>query len=666
MIALARVPEMVRAAARVAKPPEDLLPSEWAERYRFLAPGTTSRPGRWSGDVFPFLRSVMDSCAEAIRLGKRGVVLMKAGQIGGSEAMINVAAWLKTTIPGPSLYLISKDEIAREFGRERFGPLIDTCKPLRERALRGRKSGELVHTKRFVDGKWVIVGGRSILNLESQPYRVVVIDEYDSMQDELAGRGDPLANAEIRTDAFTGSTLIIAFAHPTTRERGAGRLYYERSDQRRAFAACAHCSSQIWLSWDQVKVIPEAGETLEAAERIAARYHLVAPCCGAEITDAERYAMAARTEQRSTLPQEEAARRPWIGLHISQLYTYKPLSTFAQHWVEALEDDGRRRVFVNKRLGDVYSAEEKATDLAAWRACVVVPRSEDDPEAYRLGTVPPGVRFLTAGQDSRLNELHWAVWGWGLLRTADEWAVLCGWLVDCGVEPGPRVVDPGRTTLDASDLRVFDQLLYERRWPTARGDQFFRVDMGLHDSGWQPIAVYDYCLSRPRRAYPSKGMSEDDRSQAPTFRFTPIEWGPPGRPIRYQRADLNTFRLKEDFFGLVERRFVLEGERAPRPRIVLPVDVPEPFLAQSSSEYLANERGKRVWRHRGANHWADCDVLAYAAAERLNPLQGDQTAAEVAALEDQRPRRVVTPPAAQREPRMRLGVDRTRGWIARR
>lgn len=628
------LPEALSAAGHAWRPPEDLRPSEWAARYRYLKPGTTDEPGLWSNDRFPYLVSIMDAVDEALRTGKRGLVLMKSGQGGGSEAMINVLYWLRCRYAGAFLYLISKDELAREFGRERFSYVDETSPPVKEIAQRGRAAGELTHIKRYRKGKIAIHGGQSVLNIESTPYRFVFVDEVDSLQSEIAGRGDPLATAEVRTDAFFGKTLIIAFAHPTVKEHGAGELYYERSDQRRGHVECPHCSEWFWLNWERdVKVLPRGGESLATAERDPTRYAYVTPCCGVELTDGERYSACRNVQQRSTIDPEEAAKKTWMGVHFSQLYmANKPLAFLASKHIEGLDDTGKSRVFTNKRLGDVFVPKVLETRADDWRACVVLPRDADDTSAYRLGQVPPAVRFLTAGQDSRARELHYSVWGWGLVATETGGTLLCGWLIDCGViereAPTP--------TLDVEDLRPLEQVIYQPQWARTDDTGSLGVESCYHDSGWQPIAVYEFCRGRGGRAVPCKGAAETSDSTAPVHR-----WGASPRyrvrgvevsDTSLRLARLNTYRLKEQLIALVGRRFV-DGDGERRPRIHLPVDVPDEWLAQSSAEYLAETRKGLVWKARGPNHWADCNAYAYAAALQLNPFTRGRTRAEVQAAE---------------------------------
>lgn len=646
--ALLDAPGMLSAYAEALRPLERLSPSEWAERYRFLKEGTTAKPGLWSNEVFPYLVGVMDAVEEAIRLGKRGLVVMKSGQGGGSESLINAWGWLQTYYPGPILYMISKDEIAREFGRERFSFIAETAEPLKRKHLSGRGSGELVHVKRFTDGKLVIQGGRSVLNLQSSPYRFVIIDEVDSLLDEIEGHGDPIKLAEIRLDAFPGDTLMVAFAHPSTKDRGAGKLYYELSDQRRPFVDCPHCDGEFWLSPDHLVVVPEGGETRYQAERNPDRYVYVAPCCGCVVTDSERYAVARGVRQKSTLEPEVAASKPWLGVSFNQLcMPNKPLRFLAEKLIEGLDDPATMRVVVNKRWGDVFEETVQETSEDAWRRLVVVPRSAEDPAVYTLGQVPPEVQFLTAGQDSNAEDLHWAVWGWGLVRDTAGFPQLCGWLIDAGVVERPE----RSPTLEPGDLQVLDQLLYDRAFPRVDGSGHLRVELGMHDSGWQPVAVYMYCRRR-RASVPCKGSAADAESDAPFLRWgSELAWTYRGERFSdplLRLANLNTYSLKSQWIGMVPKRFEAAPDKPhlpaeQRPRLYLPRDTPDRFLVESSSERLVVERRKKRWKarggHHGQNHFSDCNVYAFAAALNLNPFQRGRTKADEERIEGARTRK---------------------------
>ena len=610
-------------AATLLLPAEPLSPSEFAERHLYLSPEETSLPGRWSNDVFPFLAPVMDACEEALRLGKTGVVIMKAGQIGGSRAVLNFMLWLKARYSGAILYMTATHDVAERFGAVRLRREdIERSEPLAAKAMFPRWT---LSTKHFVDGALVLAGGKAVTAFESTPYPFVIIDEADSLADELRGRGDPIRNALIRTEGYRtmGSrTLVVVFAHPTTRHRHTGKLYYHESDQRRAFAPCPHrCQpgAEFWLDWGkQVKVEPTEGESREKAERDPRRYVWRAPCCGQVVSDADRVRMGYETRQTSTLAPDEAASKTWIGLHIPQDYArHHPLEELAADWIAGIDDESVRRVSVNKRRGDVFEPTTMYAGLEAWRACV-------RPEFAR-GTVPAWVQVLTAGTDQGGRALHWSIWGWGLVRDEATNAVnLQCCLVDWGTIP----VMGATGSLEASDLVGFELAIYGRSF-TRVGGGTMRVRKVLHDSGWGTIAVYEYCLRRIQdhqdaRGTPCKGDRLVERKAVlhPVARAgSPPAWERGGVKIAYPAplVLVNTYLAKQRLH-----------EQAHRGLVWFPVEAG--LEGEEVMEHLANERlavradGDREWvAATKRSHYLDTAVYAQAAASMVLPELGGRT-----------------------------------------
>lgn len=303
-----------------------------------------------------------------------------------------------------------------------------------------------------------------------------------------------------------------------------------------------------------------------------------------------------------------------------------------------MSDDGKR-VFHNKVLGEPFEPKTREVDTASMRALICVKRRANDPEFYLRGQVPPGVRFLTAGQDSRTTELHWAVWGWGLRRRIDQTTALCAWLIDWGIVPRRYSL-----TFETSEYHVFDSLLYRRLFPSTVSDRNFMVHQGGHDIGYQPtqIPIISYVRSWPNRAFAIKGASETASSavRADYMRLgsaIAVKLGDETiRDAATQPWLCNTYQLKCEWFGMFDRRIeVLDTDGSARtvPLITLPEDVDDTFIDQSCSEFLApgERESELVWKHKGPNHYADCTTYAHGLALNLNPGQLDQTEAEASA-----------------------------------
>ncbi len=624
-----RQADVARACADESRPLPQLSPSEFADRYRILHEVyCTERPGRWNSTVFPYQRPLQDMVQEAIETGRRGVVYMKSAQGGGTDLAINGLCWLKVYYPGPQLFMTATDKVASEFGRERFENIIKDMPPLAAK-YRPNARGDIL-AKRFSDGRWQLAGGQSIHKLHSTPYRHVGIDELDSLVDNLGGEGDPLKLAEARTDSFVGETLFVCYAHPSTKDRGAAKIFYEQSDQRRGFVAHASCGQEFWLKWDDVKCTGEKNDPDS--------YVYACPHCGEVIPDSERVAMVCAVDYRSVLPPEQAAQKTWIGAHFSQLYyPNKTLRGLAQRWIECGEDINAIRVFYNKVLGEPYEPRVKGLTEEHLRRLIVVKRRANDPEFYLRGHVPPGVRFLTAGQDSRTTQLHHAIWGWGLRRGVDGHPLLCGWLIDWG-----EIERAYSLTFNESEFHVYDDLIYNRRFPSTISGRSFTVVAAGHDIGYAPtqVPIIRYCRNFPGRAFPTKGASltATSATTAPVFKDGVALKLKAGEEETIDHSSksvtFNTYLLKNDIFGWLggtemEIPDPALGKRTVK-RLTLPEDVDQLWIDQSKNEALA--KGKRtdelVYLKIGPNHLADCNMQAYGLALRIDPFQDNKTADE--------------------------------------
>ncbi|MGL5058615.1 MAG: phage terminase large subunit family protein, partial [Microcoleus sp.] len=61
------------------RPPPDLKMSEWAERYRYLSPESSSKPGRWKNSTTPYLVGIMDAISDP---RNSEVTFMSSSQVG--------------------------------------------------------------------------------------------------------------------------------------------------------------------------------------------------------------------------------------------------------------------------------------------------------------------------------------------------------------------------------------------------------------------------------------------------------------------------------------------------------------------------------------------------------------------------------------------------------
>lgn len=193
--------------------------------------------------------------------------------------------------------------------------------------------------------------------------------------------------------------------------------------------------------------------------------------------------------------------------------------------------------------------------------------------------------------------------------------------------------------LDVSDLRVFNQLIYQRTYPTTYNADVFDVRECGHDTGWNPVAVYEYCADHLGRAMPIKGASDSSLS-------TSLPWRLGNRPryklngeeieLNQELILFNTYQLKLDWHNSYDKRVPQADGGEKVPILTLPVDVDDEFVRQLASEYLTHGRrkGEKVFAKRGENHFGDCSIYAYGLAKKIQPALANKTAEEVSAERD--------------------------------
>jgi phage terminase large subunit GpA-like protein len=116
--------------------------------------------------------------------------------------------------------------------------------------------------------------------------------------------------------------------------------------------------------------------------------------------------MLAEGEWRAAEPGAGKA----AGFHLSSLYS--PVGWFSWADAAAMFEEAQKKpellqVFINTVLGETWALQGEAPE---WQ------RLYDRREDYRIGTVPKGVLFLTAGVDVQQDRIEIEVVGWGAGR----------------------------------------------------------------------------------------------------------------------------------------------------------------------------------------------------------------------------------------------------------
>lgn len=603
------------AESDAIRPDPSMSVSAWADGNRVLDGSSASEPGQWRTSRTPYLREIMD------RMGADDpcevVVVMKAAQVGGSEAMNNALGYYIDVSPSPVLLVEPTVETVERYSKQRIAPMIEACPTLKAKVAPAKEkaSSNTMLVKSFRGGLLILTGANSAAALRSMPIRRVLFDEVDAYPANLDDEGDPVKLGEQRTATFAGRKVVLV-STPLVRASSRIEAAYLRTDQRRYFVPCPHCAAMQALRWESMrwdrKVDPATNATMHDPD--SAWYECEA--CKGRIEERHKPAMLAGGEWRATADADGRSH----GYHISALYSPAGWTSWVdlvREYVEAHGDPTRMQAFVNMKLGETWDPLDgdkvDGADLAA-RA-----------EVYDF-PAPHGVALVTVGADVQDDRIEAEVVGWGV--RGESWSL--GYVVLHGDPAAPA---------DTGVWRELDDLLTQT-WQHASGVDLHVSAACVDSGGHHTMAVYAFVRPRAaRRVWAIKGMAGQGRAI----------W--PRRPSRNNKGKIDLYPLgvdsaKEELYARL--RLTTAGPGFCH----FPADRPLPWFQGLTSERPVRRyvRGhaKIEWHlpSHARNEPLDCRVYATAALHGWLAT-GRKVETELARLgdvpQDQRPR-PATPP----------------------
>ena len=579
-------PDLLRAWREGLTPDPDLTVSAWADRHRILSPRGANEAGPWRTSRTPYLQELMDALSP--RHPAQRVVFMKGSQLGASESGCNWIGYVIHHAPGPMLAVQPSVELAKRFSQQRIDPLVEESPALREKVApaRSRDSGNTVLSKEFPGGILVMTGANSAVGLRSMPVRYLFLDEVDAYPPSADDEGDPVALAEARTRTFSWRRKVFLASTPTIKGLSRIEREYEASDQRRFFVPCPHCGHPQFLIFERLRWKKGAPET--------AAY--VCEACEQAIAEHHKTRMLSQGQWRATgTPADPLS----IGFHLSSLYSpvgWLSWERIAREWEACQSSIEAKRSFINTVLGETWAETGEAPD---WLR--LYERRED----WRIGTVPAGGLFLTAGADVQKDRIEVSIWAWG--------RGLESWLVDHVIIDG----GPG----EAATWARLSALLGET-WPHASGVRLDLARLGI-DTGYEAPAVYAWARRQGfAQVLPIKGAEGFNRP-APVIGPSYVDATEGGRKIRrgarLWTVAVATFKSETYRFLRLDTA-VGDGVASPAGTIHLPRSVDTEWVKQLVAEQLVTVKTKRgftrlEWQKlRERNEALDCRVYARAAA----------------------------------------------------
>ena len=331
------------------------------------------------------------------------VVFMKGAQIGGTECGNNWIGYVIHQAPGPMMAVQPTVEMAKRNSKQRIDPLIEESEVLRKlvRDPRSRDSGNTVLSKEFPGGVLVMTGANSAVGLRSMAARYLFLDEVDAYPGDVEGEGDPINLAMARTRTFARRKVFLV---STPKITGMSRIEAAYRGERPA-AVLGAVPDLPRVPGAEVRATAVAeGRAGEGGLRLRA----LRP--GDSATT--RSSGCCRAASGAPAPRATARRRASTSPACTVPVGWFSWGDAAKQFEQAQKNPSLLQVFVNTVLGETWTLLGEAPD---WQ------KLYDRREDYKIGTVPRGGLFLTAGADVQKDRIEVEVVAWG--RGKESWSV---------------------------------------------------------------------------------------------------------------------------------------------------------------------------------------------------------------------------------------------------
>lgn len=440
------------------KPTERITVDEWADKYRYLSPVSSSEPGLWRTSRVPYAKEIMWQLSYASPA--KEIIVMKGAQLAFTEIGLN---WIGYTIdvdPAPMLIVMGTEDALRKNTKTRIDPMIKDSHRLSQKIPPAKqKTGENnMFEKSYEGGILLMAGANSATGLRSMPIKKLMLDEVDSYPGDLNGEGSPVALAEARTSNFP-TKKIYKISTPTIKGESLIEKEYETTDKRMFFVPCPECGTQQALKWEQVGWEVATGN-------VPSKVWYECEHCHAHIDEMRKTEMLANGEWIPTAKNNINPER--VGYFISSLYSpygWYSWKDMVTEYLRALSDDVKMKTFWNTRLGLPYAVSGEAP---SWEMLM------NRCEPYKPNKPPRGVVFITAGVDVQRDRLEVEIVGWGRAKHS--------WSLDYRIIEG-----------DTADKPVWDKLgkLLNEVWTREDGLEMPILKMAV-DSGDHTSHVYNF------------------------------------------------------------------------------------------------------------------------------------------------------------------------------
>lgn len=625
----------------------NILPSEWAEKHRFVPSDVSAMEGMYSFWNAPYAKGMLD-CLHPKDPG-RIYAIMKGSQLGISTGVVeNGVGWIISENPGNILFLVGHESLVDDASKK-IDLMIDNT-PIRSGDLirsssnkaRKTKSGDTTNKKEFAGGE-LKLGIANHKYLRNISMRYGFIDDYDAMRSDTKESGSTFGMIESRFKAFWKKMKLYLISSPEILETSNINEAYLKGDQRKYHVPCPCCGEKIVWEWE-VKNKANPGEHAGITYALDENYKLIPESvgytcqeCGEFFDDRNKSEIINQGEWIPTKNPKDID-PDIVSFHISSLYA----PTFMKGWLDyvkeyleanppnGVRDEKKHQVFMNQCLGLPYEQQGQSASAENLRKNTRDYQVGEIPETLSIEDGNGRIVLLTLGADMNGKEddarIDWEVVAWtesGSSYSVDHGSV--GTFIPAENQLPDDVRDRNRikwTYRQGHKYSVWEEFeeVFQRKYKTDTGRTMVCI-AGCLDSGYLATEyAYPYVDSTPLKIYAVKGDKEHN----------PVQIDGDYKPFKQAQERnnlwmLNVNRMKDVLFTQMNLTW---HERMVGPQPSGFMNFPQPsngkyteknyFSHFEAEEKVIGNDHRFIWRKKKSNsqnHQFDCRIYSVAARD---------------------------------------------------
>ena len=632
------------------EPPGRMSVTEASEKFTRInnGPGLT-KP--WSRKVTPYLTEPQDVMTS---LDYTGMIFVGPARTGKTVMGLS---WITHTVksdPADMLYVHMDRENARKWSKGDLERYLLSSTAVRAEQITARQHDN-TFDKTFKSGMRFLLTYPTASNLSGITVGRVMFIDYDRMDDDVDGEGNPYDLGAMRTTTFKRFAMTVAESSPNPNKEIADPRWmpqtphaappikgifelYNRGDRRRWHWCCPHCDewfepSFARLDWGKTTdpmearektvmvcpnngcvIKPEAKDALNANGRWVREGEMVEPGPDGRVVPIPGMSVTRSSIASFWLKGPAAAFQDWGVLVEKELRALKAL--------EETGDDGPLRKTRTTDQGEYYIPQSHLSDLAPE---VLKDKAQDWGSTQDNPTVPEGVRFLVATIDVQKNAFVVQVKGYS--ETGDR-VVVDAFRVQLSQRRNSRderlPIDPAAF---GEDWRVLIDEVMDRTYELADGSgRRMKIRATVCDSGGQEGVTghaYNFwrhlkSIGRHQRFMLVKG--DGGSATKPEVQTTWPDSSQKGA-LAVAKGDvpvamLNSNKLKDRVHLLLQR--TADANATEGGRLIYPDWMPDWFYTQLTAE-VREPNGK--WKNTRKRRNETFDLTCYGEAAVLRPIE---------------------------------------------